>query len=905
MTLEIKFDGNQAFQSEAISSVVDLFKGWDLSADVPNYRKSFVDEADALVAEALFPNSWGIDEETLLENVREIQSRTRMNRVGVSQAVIPEDMRLDYEKPGDLRDFSVEMETGTGKTYVYLRTAIELYKNYGISKFVIVVPSVAIREGVVSSLRSMRAHFEQLYPEVNYNSFVYDSKNLTRLRQFATSSHLQILVMNIQAFNTNDRIINTEGERGYKPVQFLTSVNPVVIMDEPQKLDGDKQKKAIASLNPLFRLRYSATHKETHCLVYRLSPIDAYDMRLVKQIEVLSLSAEDDGCSPYVEVVSIKSSPSGVTATVLVNMPHQSKVRKQISRNSKLSEITGTSIYKGWDVEDIKAADIGVDGYVEFGNGRTLRVSENNDTDRDWWQRAQIQAAIESHLDTELLLQQRASVGEIHPTKPLTLFFIDKVANYYPSTGKFKAWFEELFPIVLSDGKYRNLKLSKDKIDPSKLHKGYFSTTKKGEALDSQDGRETAEDKEAFRLIMRAKEELLSFDEPVRFIFSHSALQEGWDNPNVFTICNLQEGSKSEVRRRQQLGRGLRLPVMANGERCRVDEVNRLTVIASESFESFASKLQQEIESDTGESYGLGRIKNARSRRQLKLRQDQLLTVEFNELWKRISPKTHYMLEFTTDDIVSEAEYRLRSLIQNEPVSESRIRKTRDSLKMSKEAGVYKGAGSLVREFQVSRASSIPDILTELSARLPISRSTIYRVIKESETEHLIQVNPSSYMDRVFRACNHALGHTLREKDGIHYYPVGEEWEASLFLRQSIPESYEDNLVETEKSIFDAIPCDSNVEREFASALEEDDSVKMFLKLPSWFKVPTPLGNYNPDWAVAKQEGLDLFLYLVRETKGTSNPDELFRESEKWKVAFGQKHFDSLTVDYQVTSTWG
>ena len=905
MSVNIQFDGNQEFQTEAISSVVDLFVDWVDGQAGAGVASDLISESDALLTESFFVNPWGIDDETLLENVKRVQSRIRLDRDGQQKDVIPEDLRLDYDNPGDLRDFAVEMETGTGKTYVYLRTAIELFINYKLGKFVIVVPSIAIREGVLSSLRLMKSHFQQLYPEVSYDSYVYESKNLSRLRQFATSSNLQILVMNIQSFTTGDRIINTAGERGYKPIEFITSVRPVVILDEPQKLDSKKavkQREAISSLNALFRLRYSATHLDRHCLVYRLSPVDAYEMKLVKQIQVLSMSAEDDGCSPYVEVTRINSTPGGLTASVLLNLPHKPKVRKTVSRNSSLAAITESEIYKDWTVEDIVPSSDHGDGYVEFTNGRRLRVTESNDSDRDWWQRAKIQAAVESHFETERRLQERAERGEIQPTKPLTLFFIDKVANYYPAEGKFKIWFEEIFNGLAETRNLRNLNLFEQGFSAKDLHRGYFAKTKKGDALDSSG--DSAEDKEAYDLIMKQKERLLSFDEPVRFIFSHSALQEGWDNPNVFTICNLQEEVKSEAKRRQQLGRGLRLPVMSDGERCKLAELNVLTVIAAESFESYASQLQKDFEEETGEKFGHGRIKDARARRQLVLREDQLASTLFEELWKRISPRTHYKLRFDTEDIVSEAAQRLGDLIEHEPIARPKVLKTRNQLTISQKDGVGKTSGTIEKVFDVERSITVPDILGEISRRVPLSRSTIYRAIKDSQTELLIGENPASYMDRVRRACNHALGHTLKDKDGIFYYSTGSNWEADAFLQQSIPESYADNLVETSKSIFDSVPCDSLVERRFAEALESDSSVKLFLKLPSWFKVSTPLGNYNPDWAIVKEEAGQLFLYMIRETKGSDDPEDLFREAEKWKVSFGSKHFQSIQVDYRVTSHW-
>lgn len=904
MSVKIQFDANQDFQSEAVSSIIDLFGGWSRAPLEPRSNGSFIEHGDALLPQSFVSNNWGIDRETLISNIKQIQSRTRTDRVGRVKNVIPEQLRISEDAPDSLIDFSVEMETGTGKTYVYLRTVLELYRRYRLSKFIIVVPSIAIREGVLGSLRLMEAHFKDLYPDVQYDSYVYSSKNLTKIRQFATSNHLQIMVMNIQAFNSSDNLILRANEtmNDRAPIEFITAVNPVVIMDEPQKLNGPKHKEAIESLNPIFRLRYSATHKEHHCLLYRLSPIDAYEMRLVKQIEVLSLSSEDDGASPYIEVVRINANKSGVKATVRLNMPHAPKTNKVVTRNSSLAEITQSDIYKGWSVEEIVPERDNAAGYVEFSNGRRLRVNETTDTDQDWWQRAQIQAAIEAHMRTELRLQSKANTNEIEPTKPLTLFFIDKVANYYPSDGKFRLWFEEIYEQVLKDREFRNLDFVHQKHPAASVHAGYFSVSKKGEAKDTNG--ETVDDKTAYDLIMGNKEKLLSFEEPVRFIFSHSALQEGWDNPNVFTICNLQENIKKEDTRRQQIGRGLRLPVMANGERCKVGQVNVLTVVASESFENFASKLQMELENETGEKFGKANIKNARERKALQIRPEVLESDEFQKLWSQISKKTSYKLEFTTEDIVSEASFRLRNIIHMEPVVAPKVVKSINKLRIKSGQDIGSAGGPVSRFVDVERAFAVPDIMSDLARQLPISRSSIYRVIKESKTEVFAAINPSAYSERVRRACSQALGHTLRGKDGIYYYPSGQVWEAQLFSQLSAPESYSDNLISTAKSIFTEVPCDSQVERDFATALESDEEVHFFMKLPGWFKVPTPLGYYNPDWAVVKSEGDDEFLYLIRETKGVDNPDDLFREAEKWKVAFGKKHFTSINVDYAITKAW-
>jgi type III restriction enzyme len=549
MTIEIKFDSNQQFQIEAVDAVVDLFKGSiaAMSAIVEDEESSFLFE------QRFFSNRLNLDSELLLKNLREIQSRKRTKSNGEMADVIPEDLRTELLNNQSQSDFTIEMETGTGKTYVYLKTIFELYLRYGLSKFVIVVPTVAIREGVISTLRLTKDHFREVYGGIQYDSYVYDSKNVNKIRQFATSPNLQILIINIAAFNKDDNIIHkkTDGLEGKAPIDFIQAVQPVVIMDEPQKLSTVLATESIQELHPLFRLRYSATHKDLHQLVYRLSPLDAYEMRLVKRIDVLSMKADQNLNVPFIEVRKVTSSAGSVKTTL--GLAKNGKITQfSASRNSDLQVLAGSKVYEGWVVEDIHTESEYKPARVQFSNGRILRVGSSTGLDRDLWQRAQIRSTIQDHFDTELLLKQKADLGEIFPTKPLTLFFIDRVSNYIQEDSKFRIWFEEEYEGIAKLRKYRNLTMPPAK----EAHNGYFASTKQG-FKDSKEGKGNKEDEEAYDLIMQSKQKLLSFDIPVRFIFSHSALAEGWDNPNVFTICNLQD-SQSEVRRRQQIGRGLR-----------------------------------------------------------------------------------------------------------------------------------------------------------------------------------------------------------------------------------------------------------------------------------------------------------------------------------------------------------
>jgi type III restriction enzyme len=900
MTVSIKFDSSQNYQLEAIDSVTSLFEGWTDFEWQPETDGLLPDE---LVSSQFFANRMGVSEEQLDANIRKVQARERFNSEVLLVPVVPETLRMPPGEIRNVRDFSIEMETGTGKTYVYLRTAIELYVKYNLSKFVVIVPTVAIREGVLSALSSMKQHFHELYPGVQYDSYVYDSKNMGRLRQFGTTKHLQIMVMNIQAFSKDTNLINREDEnlQDLKPVEFITATNPVLILDEPQKLDGKTQKQSIENLNPLFKLRYSATHKENHCLVYRLGPVDAYEQKLVKRIEVLSITAEENMNIAYVEVRKINvSKESKPSATVLVN---RLDGRKQltIKKNQSLFDLTEMSIYKGWEVEDIV---VGVDanpGYVEFSNGRRIAVNSTNDVESDWWQRAQISATIEKHFETELRLQQAAEKGEIKPMKPLTLFFIDRVANFYPSDGKFKIWFDELYEsIASSHRKYRNLDLPKA-VD---ARDGYFSVTKDKSSAKDTNG-DTKEDSESYDRILKNKERLISPEEPVRFVFSHSALSEGWDNPNVFTICNLQE-TQSEIKRRQQIGRGLRLPVMENGERCRVDRLNALTIVASETFQNYATALQKEMTADTGERFGAGQIVDARKRREVKLKNGFESLSGFKELWALIAPRTIYELAFSTQDLIDEAAIRLKDMGKSDPISAPKILIKQTSLVMSAGKDIQPGRSQPEIRMSYKRDTKMPDILVDLQSTLPISRSTITKVINESGRLSEMLINPAAFAFQVRKAIRQSLASTLVDRGGIKYYPVegqNSHYFASFFS-DGVIESYDDNIVDVKKSIFDAVVCDSNIEKNFALALDSRDDVELFIKLPDWYKIPTPIGSYNPDWAVVRKDQSGARrLYLVVETKGSVVLENLQFEGERWKINFGKHHFLAIKVDYKVAST--
>lgn len=894
MAVDIKFDANQQYQRDAIDSVVQLFAGQesiDQGVSVPGFVQEGTFDA---FNELVFGNSLSLAAETVRTNLRRVQDRS-VEFEGTVVPVVAENLRRAVE-PGEVPlEFSVEMETGTGKTYIYLRSIAELHRQYGFKKFVIVVPSVAIREGVLSSLKLLREHIRDIYDGLQYDHYVYDSTALTRVRQFATASHLQIMVINIAAMtgDANNRIIHrrTDAMNGYAPIEFLRACRPVVIMDEPQSLDGPTQKPAIDDLGPLFRVGYSATPPTersglpTSHLVYRLTPVDAYTQRLVKRIGVLSVTKDSDTNEVYVEIAKITATAGTVTATAIIHKATRQGTKPTkvtLRKNDDLYELSGgRDLYRGWAVEDIDA-DVGV---VEFGNGVKVAAGSSTSEANDQQQRLMLRQAIESHFEKELQLRLQERKGLIPASiKPLTLFFIEKVDHYAPADGKLRVWFEKEYGAVLNDGRFRALTMP----DVSVVHDGYFARTSKGVAkevrADSQDAAT------AFERIMQNKQELLGFEEPLRFIFSHSALAEGWDNPNVFTICNLQDG-KSTMRKRQQVGRGLRLPVMVNGDRCHVEEINVLTVVAKESFVAFASALQREIEEETGVSFK-GRIIDLRKKRRLRLKEEVLESPIFAELWNRIALRTSYHLDFSSDAVVADAVERIKAMPDLEPV---KFRVAKDIVEMGA-SGLSSSDARSRGEIVAQSAGKVPDVVGELCRRLPLSRATIVRILRGCGRIDEVAVNPAVFIDQVTGAMSQGLYNQLTK--AILYRPVGSAWSADLFRERHQEETVAPRVLAVAHSVTDYVVCDSEVEERFAHFLDERSDVPLFIKLPDWFKIPTPLGNYNPDWAFVRERPEGQFLYLVRETKGGSDIKKLRFESEGWKIKFGEAHFRSIRVDF-------
>ena len=1005
--MKFQFDATQQYQLDAVAAIADIFKGQQrksvqysvmVGGEDIGMLPGF-DEFGGNVGNVL-----GITEAELRANVREVQAR---NQIADSEAntelanwVIDDPVN---GLPRACPHFTVEMETGTGKTYVYLRTIMELAKKYGYRKFVVVVPSVAVREGALKSIEQTKEHLLTLYNEP-VDSFVYDSKNVNRLRQFASSNAVEVMVINIQAFvkgyseteeddedDHGGRIIYRKCDRlsGKRPIDFVHAARPIVIIDEPQSVDNTaKAKDAITQLNPLCTLRYSATHKDRYNLMYVLDPIRAFQLKLVKQIVVAEVTGADEGNDSLVRVEAVDSKKV-IRAKVAINVKQQGGVKEKeiwVENGDNLYEKSNKlPLYEhGFDITEISTNPD--NSYIRLSNGRQVRLGQQIGGVRDTIWEQQIDQTVEHHFK-KVLQSKEANL------KVLSLFFIDKVAHYRidPSDrsklGKFGQVFEESFKKWSSDERFKDLPLAK--MDPADVHEGYFSSDRKG--FKDTKG-ETAADEDTYNLIMRDKERLLSAEVPLQFIFSHSALREGWDNPNVFQICTLNE-TTSVVKKRQEIGRGLRIPVDFEGKRVFDESLNKLTVVVNETYEEFCKKLQTEYQDDAGVVFGkitvqaiahmlrtadggnplltvdaaadLAReiktallkagvidkddiiqatadpealfervllpeefeelrpaiqdlctgsqisshVKPARNMVGNKLKPEVLKSPEFKALWEKISPRTTYMLTFDTEDFVNEVIYRLKAM---EPIIAPRVTIRTGDAKID-----HKGiGGNVIRGEDIEidmRMRACQDILAYLQAETDLTRASLMKILTGSKRLKEFFVNPQVFLDRVAEAIQAEMGKLIVAQGGVTKGIKGikyskilmggkpSRWEISEFSAEYDVDI--DCSVAVQKSIYERVVFDSTIEKNFALAIDKRPDVLLFVKLPRWYKIDTPVGKYNPDWAIALKDG-DV-VYIVRETKGTTDLDKLPFEMEKTKVLSGAAHFEELGVNYKVVKFAG
>ncbi len=996
MALELKYSADQRHQAEAVDAVCDLFRGQEFM-DSTFAAEMGTGLYAGQVAQVGHANGLRLSAAELERNLHKIQE---------GNALQPTSVPTD----GRLRDFTVEMETGTGKTYCYIRSIYELNRRYGLTKFIIVVPSVAIREGVEKSFRSMKSHFDLLYDNEPLEYFVYKSSDMGPVGNFATSSSVQVMIINIGAFDKDNDFDEDEIERslggadrrnifhrpserligGQSPQELVSSCRPIVIIDEPQSVDSTpKRKKAIRSLNPLFVLRYSATHKEPYNKVFRLTPVDAFQLDLVKGITVDSVLSQEDLNGSYVKLESVKAG-APITAKVSIDVRQADGTQKR----KKVTVKTGDDLYAkskenadyeaGWVVYNISTAE--GDEWVEFQNGdRAILGQALGDVEAGAIKRAQIARTIEDHLQRQLALHAKG-------VKVLSLFFIDKVEKYRlyepeVHNGEYAEIFEQEYAAAVErwKGRYEEAGVPLDE-EAGAVHSGYFSQDNSHRFKNTTAAASSAADIDTFQTIMRDKETLLSFPaegddaearakKRIQFIWSHSALKEGWDNPNVFQICTLVE-TKDTMTKRQKIGRGLRLCVNQDGERCRDEGVNVLTVIANESYDAFAGGLQSELE---GEGYKFGlltpetfssvavegeggteellgfersraiytelqaqglidekgkispelklaaeqgnvplpadaeparaevqtiilqkaqrlQIRNKADEVEVRLEKDVTENPAFQELWERIRKKTRFEVDVDSDALVASA---CAEIARMPEVKAPEILSTRADVTVSG-AGVRAQAVATGIVNAAGRAAyDLPDPIAELQDAVGLTRATLKRILEGCGRYGEFGRNPALFLAQVAAKVNKAKAEAIA--NGIKYTKLPEdEWytmedldpgELKAYLGQNAWEPSH------RKSLYNYVVYDSStVEKPFAVELDQADEVKVFAKLPGKFKIDTPLGSYNPDWAYVREVEGEQRVYFVTETKGGGNNSIRVSDTERGKIQCAEKHFATLGI---------
>lgn len=1022
---------HQKFQEDATNAVCDIFTGQ------PNETRRFLIDQGAVNGNAQLQfevSGWAnpeihIREEDLLRNVREVQKIYKILPINKLETLTSKVDWDDGRKQTVTRPaFTVEMETGTGKTYTYIKTMYELNIRYGWSKFIIVVPSIAIREGVAKSFQITADHFKEEYGKA-FRYFIYDSTRLNELDQFANDPGINVMIINTQAFNARGQdarriYMKLDGFRSRRPIDVIASVNPIIIIDEPQSSIGIEAQKtvtrdSVGKFNPLFYLMYSATHRENFNMVYRLDAVDAYQKQLVKKITVKGISIRGTtATNGYLYLQRINVYPNKSPSATVV-FEYNSATGESISKKVK-TFVHGDNIYDhsgqieayrdGYTISEINARD----GFVEFTNGIRLEQGEVvGDSSEEDIRRIQIRETIMSHLEKERELFKKG-------IKVLSLFFIDEVAKYkfYDDSGEQKGPYAivfeqeykmaiDLFFSQLPFGEDQDYRTYLEKYLPSKIHAGYFSIDKKGRIVDSKINRGESEsaDVDAYDLIMKKKEQLLSFEEPVRFIFSHSALREGWDNPNVFQICTLRV-SNGDIKKRQEIGRGLRLCVNKDGERMdaevlgthSVHDINSLTVIANESYEEFAKALQDEFyeviknrpksitpelfvgkvltdvagnettidsskaaelfvalkssglvyEGQLSDSYHdltpelrsqkvselisnidpsltpftdnllqlvesvydpkkNSLISNARQKAVLNLDQEKFASKAFKNLWEKINSKTYYTVSFDEDKLVKSC---IASLNRNLRVTQTLVVINQGYLDATKQNNpeMKKLIGKQVILEEVAAKNVTFDLIGEIAMPTKLTRKAVAAILKgiSPAVFKLFIANPEEFIRESINLIDEQKASTIIEH--ISYDKLQEKWSAEeIFVDPTISGEYGQNIIDAKKHLYDKVRYDSaTVEKPLVEELDTADIVELYIKLPRGFFINTPMGKYNPDWAISFKEGSVKHIYFVAESKGDSSDLQL-REVEKAKIECARRHFQAISGDdvkYSIVSSF-
>jgi type III restriction enzyme len=988
--MKLKFKIQQ-FQTDAVNAVVDCFAGQ------PNEQSFFTLDRGCI------QTAWGKRKQFyLLEKGfknRPIDLSPQDVLANIATIQLKNGLKPSSSLAGEY-NLTVEMETGTGKTYVYIKTMFELFKQYGWNKYIVVVPSIAIREGVRKAFEITETHFMEQYGH-KIRSFIYNSRQLHKIDQFASDPGINAMIINTQAFNARGKdarriYMELDEFQSRMPIDVIAQTNPIIIIDEPQSVEGKKTKESLKLFNPLFTLRYSATHREEYNKVYRLDAMDAYNKKLVKKISVKGITIKGTTATDgylYLEGIDL-SSKHHPLARLEFEKKFSTGVRRVIRRLSvgdNLYELSGyLEQYLGYTLSEINGAK----NRVEFANGITLSAGDaQGDVNEMTLRRIQIRETIKSHLEKERYLYQRG-------IKVLSLFFIDEVAKYrkYDTdgnqlNGEYAQIFEEEYRqaaaeyLESSDESYAHYLRQ---IDPAKTHNGYFSIDRKGRMTDPKvKARETdSDDVSAYDLIMKDKERLLSFTEPTRFIFSHSALKEGWDNTNVFQICTLKH-SDSTMKKRQEVGRGLRLCVDQTGERIddsvpgiNVHDINLLTVVASESYESFARELQKQIaetlsdrprkanidffkdnllineygqqiriderlarklyqgfvrnyyidEEDnlTEEYYRALEDEKVKVPEELKEHQQAVIDLvsmiysesasplvqnerdknvelkvndnfyreEFQKLWKKINVKTAYTVNFDTHELIGRC---ITALDQNLKIAGISFQIKGGVLEgIESKEQLEKGEGFTENISETGKAygevtSGVRyDLVAKLLSETRLTRKTIVNILTgiKKETFDLFKKNPEDFILKTDRIINAEKAATIIER--ITYNATDQSYGTDIFTKNNLKGMLGENALAVDKHIYDYVITDSKTEKKFARNLDVSREVSVYAKLPGGFFIPTPVGNYNPDWAIVFEEDKVKHVYFIAETKGSMDSLE-FRGIEKAKIHCAKKHFEKIS----------
>jgi type III restriction enzyme len=986
--MKLKFK-KQAYQTNAVDAVVNCFAGQPKSTGV-SYRidpgKADKGQAELTVDTGFKNSDIALNPAQLLENIRSVQRHQNL----------PQSTSLISNKVSPV-NLDIEMETGTGKTYCYIKSMFELNQRFGWSKFIVVVPSIAIREGVHKSLQITADHFQEEYGK-RARFFIYNSKRLHDVENFSSDAGISVMIINVQAFaarGKDQRRIYEELDdfQSRRPIDVIKSNKPILILDEPQKMEGKKTVDSLSEFNPLMILRYSATHKTEHNKIHRLDALDAYNQKLVKKIEVRGINIKGlTGTNSYLYLESIDVSANKPPAAWVEYEVRQKqgikRERHKLNRNDNLYELSGSlEQYKGFVVSNINANS----DTLSFSNGHELSTGDaTGDINEATQRRIQIRETIKAHFEKE---QQLFDQG----IKVLSLFFIDEVAKYrrYDETGEVKGEYAEVFEeeynhllnemITLEDTPYnRYLK----KISTDKTHNGYFSIDKKTKRLvDPATKAKSTEtdDVDAYDLILKDKERLLSFDEPVRFIFSHSALREGWDNPNVFVICTLKH-SDNTVSRRQEVGRGLRLSVNQLGERmdypATVHQINLLTVVASESYKDFVTALQKDISESLSarpkiadEDFFTGKVlrtpagdievtpqlakqiyryllKNdytddndqisqtyhdAKREEQIASLPDDLQPYseqvfqlidsifseaqlpdignankskmnplsgnfhkkEFQDLWNRINRKAVYAVDFDTDELIKKCVVTLDNELKVSPLQYTVVTgvqssaATHDALKHGQ---AFQVQNSQTDTHKASIQAQVKyDLIGKLVQDTKLTRGTVAQILKgiSAKTFSQYKTNPEDFMLKAARLVNEQKASVIVQH--LSYDPMNDYHDIDIFTQEKPKDDF-GKAFPAKHHVYDYVFTDSNIERKFVEELDVSSEVAVYAKLPRTFFIPTPVGDYNPDWAIAFQAGKVKHIFFIAETKGSMSSLEL-RDIEKCKIDCARKFFTKITSD--------